>query len=89
MIHLVDAANRPIYADALGEMFRARKKHFIDERGWAALREENGEERDQFDDDKACYLLGFSATRALEVSNRLRPTADGSVIGDEFQQLAP
>lgn len=86
MIHLVTAANRHLYRDQVRELHRERRRQFIEERGWA-LQERDGGEYDAYDDDLAVHLVGFSASGAIEVGCRLRPTATGGVIPDVFPHL--
>lgn len=86
MIHLVTLNNRHLYHAELLAMHRERKRHFIDGRGWR-LQERNGGEYDRYDDDDACYLVGFDRAGQVAVSARLRPTANGGVILDAFPHL--
>lgn len=86
MIHLVHSANRRLYAEHLRQMHRQRHDHFIVERGWS-LTERDGGEYDQFDDDEAMYLLGFSPDGEVCVSARYRSTHSTSLIADIFPEL--
>ena len=67
MIHLVTLANRHLYVEAMADLHRLRRKHFVEERGWTLEIRDDGE-YDAYDDDAAAYLIGFSAQRAIEVA---------------------
>jgi acyl-homoserine lactone synthase len=90
MIHVVTAANRALYVKQLDEMHRLRWRFFIEQRKWtdlAAAQAEPGFERDEFDDDRAVYLLALGEDGAVNGSMRLRPTDDTSLIGKHFPHL--
>lgn len=90
MIHLVTAANRAAYARQIEEMHRLRWKFYIEERGWGRLREiqeVEGYERDEYDDDRAVYVMGIDADGGVTGSMRLRPTDDKSLLADHFPHL--
>lgn len=86
MIHLIHTGNRHLYEAQLAAMHAQRREHFIVERGWP-LGERDGGEFDEFDDENACYLVGFSADDEVAVSVRFRPTAETSLIADAFPHL--
>lgn len=86
MIHYIHRGNRHLYTETLAAMHRQRRDHFIAERGWP-LSEREGGEYDEFDDDAAAYLVGFSADEEVAVSVRFRPTAETSLIADAFPHL--
>lgn len=56
MLRLIDRRNSDNLADLVRSMHRDRKRLFIDIFGWD-LAEDNGEERDAFDDEEAAYLV--------------------------------
>jgi len=87
MIHLITAENRHLYGPQIEAMHRARAEYFVGGRGWTALRVENGQERDAYDDDRALYLVGFETSGEVAASVRLRPSDDGSVLSDIFPHL--
>lgn len=88
MIHVVTADNRHLYADALRDMHRLRRVHFVEERGWAAMTvREDGGEYDQYDDRRTVYLLSLDDDGRVGCSMRMRPAADGSVLTDIFPHL--
>lgn len=86
MIHLIHNRNRHLYSQHLEAMHRQRLEHFIRERGWG-LTERDGGEYDEFDDEEAIYLVGFSADGQVAVSCRYRPTHETSLIADIFPHL--
>lgn len=88
MIHVVTAANRHLYTEALEEMHRLRRVHFVEERGWAAMTvREDGGEYDQYDDGQTIYLLSLDEDGRVGCSMRMRPARDGSVLTDNFPHL--
>jgi acyl-homoserine lactone synthase len=87
MIHLITPTNRHLYRDVLEEMFRARTRHFVFERGWSNLSVEAGCEQDAYDTDQTLYLAGFDADGAITISARLIPADAGCVLADHFAHL--
>lgn len=87
MIHMVTGENRALYATQLAEMFRLRKVHFVDERGWTALTVQDGQERDRYDDDLAIYFMALDKLGRIEVCMRARPTEDRSMLTDLFPHM--
>src|ERR1700742_2143493 len=71
MIHVVTAANRHLYSEALAEMHRLRRIHFVEERGWTGLTVRDGGEYDAYDDEHAIYLLGIEANGSVSCSARM------------------
>lgn len=57
MIHLVNSENRHLYRSIIQETFKVRHEVFVEGRGWSALARPDKIERDQFDDEHACYLI--------------------------------
>ncbi len=77
------------YAELLVEMFRLRKRVFLDELGWdvAAV---NDEERDVYDNMGPVYLLWCSNDcRTLYASMRLMPTTGPTLLYDVFRNTFP
>jgi N-acyl-L-homoserine lactone synthetase len=87
MIHVVTAANRRLYADALRQMHELRRAHFVEERGWTAMTVRDGGEYDAYDDDQTVYLLAIEADGAVSCSMRMRPALTGSILADVFPHL--
>lgn len=57
MIHVVTAENINQYRDAMEQAWRLRHSVFVEEKGWSALRKDDGREIDQFDDMHAVHML--------------------------------
>ncbi len=87
MLHVVTAENRHLYRAQLWEMFRIRKRHYIDERGWAELWSFKGAELDDSDDERAVYLMALDRAEDLQGFVRIRPTDDRSILVDKFPYL--
>lgn len=87
MIHVVTESNRRLYADALREMHRLRRVHFVEERGWTEMTVRDGGEYDTYDDDQMVYLLDLDAAGQVGCSMRMRPALTGSALTDLFPHL--
>ncbi|HEX3701527.1 MAG TPA: acyl-homoserine-lactone synthase [Phenylobacterium sp.] len=88
MIHVVTAENRHLYGEALAEMHRLRRVHFVEERGWAAMTvRQDGGEYDEYDDAEMIYLLSLDESGRVGCSMRMRPAEAGSVLTDIFPHL--
>lgn len=83
MIHVVTHALRGIYAEQIAAMHRMRREVFIVARGWN-LEERDGGEYDQGDDDQAIYFMMLDEAGGLQVSVRVRPVLDWSILIDEM-----
>lgn len=84
MIHVVTHAQREVYADQLLAMHRLRREVFVGARGWRLQVREDGGEYDRGDDDKAIYILMLDRGGGLQVSVRVRPVMDWSILLDEM-----
>jgi N-acyl-L-homoserine lactone synthetase len=87
MIHVVTAENRHLYSRQLWEMFKTRKRHYVDERGWGELWQFSGAELDDSDDERAAYLMDLGPDEELCGFVRIRPTDDHSILVDKFPYL--
>ena len=87
MIHVVTADNRHLYARQLWKMFQTRKRHYVDERGWAELWRFGGAELDDSDDERAVYFMSLDSAEQLLGFVRVRPTDDHSILVDKFPYL--
>lgn len=83
MIHLVTQANAHLYRDELRQLYAARKAVFVDELGWQ-LRTRDGLEFDEYDDERAANMIGFSAAGTVVMGLRFRPADDRSMLVDHF-----
>lgn len=84
MIHVVTHALRGVYAEQLTAMHRMRHEVFIKTRGWK-LQERDGGEYDRGDDEQAIYLMMLDEAGGLQVSVRVRPVLDWSILVDEMR----
>lgn len=84
MIHVVTHAQRHVYARQLTAMHRMRREVFVETRGWTLQTREDGGEYDRGDDDKAIYFLMLDRDGGLQVSVRVRPVTDWSILLDEM-----
>ncbi len=90
MVHLVTPEHRCLYHDQLEHMHKLRWAIYVEERGWRALREKQaipGYERDEYDDERAHYLLAIDDDGALLGAMRVRPADDRSLLADQFAHL--
>ena len=87
MLHIVDQSNRIFYEDKIEEMFRQRHEIFVEWRGWKELDRGDGREVDQFDDDRAIYMMMIDGQDNLMSSVRFRPTDDTSMLEEIFPYL--
>ena len=71
------------------DMWRDRKKVFVDTLGWDVPVVENCFEIDQFDDEHAVYLVVSDADRTRHLASvRLLPSTRPHILGDIFPQLS-
>jgi acyl-homoserine lactone synthase len=87
MIHVVNQQNRHLYARQIWEMFVERRKSFVEGNGWDDLMVFEGAEVDDFDDERAVYLMALDDEGRLQGAVRFRPTDDKSILFDKFPQL--
>ena len=69
-------------------MHRARKEVFVDELGWK-LPVQDGMEFDEYDDDRASSVIGFTPNHDVAMSVRIRPADDRSMLMDHFSHVLP
>jgi acyl-homoserine lactone synthase len=86
-IHAVAAGNRHLYADAIEQHHRIRHDIYVGERKWTDLARPDGREVDQFDTEKAVYLLAMEGDRVVGGS-RLVPTLEPHLMSEVFPELA-
>lgn len=78
-----------LYQGAIASLHRARKLVFVDELGWK-LPVRDGGEFDEYDDDRAANIVGFSADGQVVMGMRFRSTDDRSMLVDHFSHaLSP
>jgi acyl-homoserine lactone synthase len=87
MIHIVNHSNRHLYARQIWEMYVQRRKSFVERNGWDDLMVFDGAEVDDFDDDRAVYLMALDEHGQLQGAVRFRPTDDKSILFDKYPNL--
>ena len=87
MIHIVNQSNRHLYARQIWEMYVERRKSFVERNGWDDLMVFDGAEVDDFDDERAVYLMALDDHGQLEGAVRFRPTDDKSILFDKYSHL--
>lgn len=88
VMHLIDAGNSHLYEPELQDLFLARKQIFADGFGWD-LPLRNGLDIDQFDDERARYLVAFDTRDNVVMAQRFRPADDKSLLGTLFAHALP
>lgn len=69
-------------------MHRVRADVFVKQLGWD-LRVTDGLEKDEYDDERASNMVGFSVDRRVVMGLRFRPADDRSMLVDHFSQVLP
>ncbi|WP_158502406.1 acyl-homoserine-lactone synthase [Vitiosangium sp. GDMCC 1.1324] len=87
-IHAIHAGNRHLYEEALEQHYRIRHDIYVGERMWMELERPDGREVDQFDTDKAVYLLGIEPGKGVVGGSLLVPTLEPHLMSDVFPELA-
>jgi N-acyl-L-homoserine lactone synthetase len=87
MIHVVNCSNRHLYRAQIWSMYQERKRIYVDGHGWTELMSFDGAEVDDFDDERAVYLMALGPTGELWGAQRVRPTDDRCILVDKFPHL--
>ncbi|WP_047862734.1 acyl-homoserine-lactone synthase [Archangium gephyra] len=87
-VHIIHAGNRHLYEDTIEQHFRIRHDICVGEMRWMELERPDGRDVDQFDTDKAVYLLGLEPERGVVAGSRLLPTLEPHLLGNVFPELA-
>jgi acyl homoserine lactone synthase len=88
LIHLISKKNLALYRDEITDLHRARAEVFVNQLGWD-LRVRDGLEHDEYDDDRASNIVGFSVEHRVVMGLRFRPTDDRSMLVDHFSHVLP
>jgi len=88
LIHLISPENAHLYSEEIKGLHRARKAVFVDELSWK-LPVLDGMEFDEYDDDRAGNVVGFSAEGEVVMGLRFRPADDRSMLLDHFAHVLP
>jgi len=87
MIQLIEAADRPAFESQLAQMYRERKRVFVDRLGWEVPVVAGEFEIDQFDTDRAVYVLALDPGGAQLGSARLLPSTGPTLLSEVFPHL--
>ena len=87
MVHIVTKVNKQRFASELDEMYRDRKRVFVDWLKWKIPTVNNTHEIDQFDTDDAVYLLETDGQGHHLASIRLLRTVRPHLFSEVFRQL--
>ncbi len=87
MIHIVNQTNRHLYGRQLWDLFVERRKSSIMRNGWDDLTVFDGAEVDDFDDERAVYLMALEDDGRLLGAVRARPTDDKCILFDRYPRL--
>ncbi|WP_313804312.1 acyl-homoserine-lactone synthase [Sphingobium sp.] len=88
MIHLISKNNCALYPDEIRDLHQARAEVFVNQLGWD-LRVRDGLEHDEYDDERASNIIGFSTENRVVMGLRFRPTDDCSMLLDHFSHVLP
>jgi acyl-homoserine lactone synthase len=87
-VHVVTAANRPLYLAELEEMHRHRHSVFAEHYGWTALKSADGLDIDEFDTPNTVYFLVLDEQGVLRGSDRVNPTWRPHMLTHLFPEFA-
>jgi N-acyl-L-homoserine lactone synthetase len=87
-VHVVTAANRPLYVAELEAMHRHRHAIFAEHYGWRALQSADGLDIDEFDTPHTVYLLTLDEDGALRGCDRLNPSWRPHMLTHLFPEYA-
>ncbi|ESY01360.1 acyl-homoserine-lactone synthase [Mesorhizobium sp. LNJC405B00] len=86
MLHIITSENADTYHVEMDEAFRLRHKVFVEEKGWSALRRDDGREIDRFDDENAVHML-FTEDGRVVGYQRMLPSTRPHLLSDVLPQL--
>jgi acyl homoserine lactone synthase len=90
MFRILQAPYRSADADLLDQMYRLRKRVFIDQLGWSLQHCSAGLERDRYDGMDPVYIVWTDErTGTLLGSTRLMPTTGPTLLYDVFSKTFP
>lgn len=88
MIDFVTAAERTRFAEPLRGMHFDRKRVFVDKLGWEVPVLDGAYEIDEFDNERAVYLLALDADKRRHLGSiRLLPTTGPHLLSEVFADL--
>lgn len=86
MFVFINNSNKNLYFDYYDKFFQVRYQTFIQELNWN-VPHQNGREYDQFDHDKAHYIVLFNEEKKVVGGIRLMPTSSAHMLRDVFSNL--
>ncbi len=86
MLHIVTSQTADLLREEMDHAFRLRHQVFVEEKGWAALRREDGREMDRFDDEHAVHMLYIEAGRVIGYQ-RMLPTSRPHLLSEVMPKL--
>lgn len=86
MLMTIDNSNRDTEGWRLEEAYRLRHRVFVEEMGWEALRQPDGRETDQFDDEHAVHMLLYEGAELIGYQ-RMLPTTRPYLLTEIYPQL--
>ncbi|MER9581161.1 acyl-homoserine-lactone synthase [Mesorhizobium sp. M0276] len=86
MLHIVTSANAQAYRLEMEQAFRLRHRVFVDEKGWSALRSDDGRETDRFDDTYAVHMLYVEQDQVIGYQ-RMLPSLRPHLLSEVLPQL--
>ncbi|MBZ9801125.1 acyl-homoserine-lactone synthase [Mesorhizobium sp. ES1-6] len=86
MLHIVTSENAETYRLEMEQAFRLRHRVFVDEKGWSALRSDDGRETDRFDDAHAVHMLYVEQGQVIGYQ-RMLPSVRPHLLSEVLPQL--
>jgi acyl-homoserine lactone synthase len=87
LVHIVTRSNKRLFSTELDEMFRHRKRVFVDWLKWKIPVVNGTHEFDRFDNEEAVYLLEIDKEGRHLASIRLLPTSQPHLLSEVFSNL--
>lgn len=84
MIRAIDSLNSREHADILDQIFRLRRKVFVEELGWRQFDVDGVYEKDKYDDSHAIHLASLTSDERVVGYCRLYPTALPHMLSEVF-----
>lgn len=86
MIDVISNLNQHLYHSEMEALYRFRHWYFVDRLGWEDIRQENGREVDQYDNENAIHLARFDHGRPVSYT-RLIPTDRPHLLSEVYPHL--
>ncbi|MCR9242078.1 MAG: GNAT family N-acetyltransferase [Rhodobiaceae bacterium] len=87
MLRVVTRQNASLYEDKLEQMFRLRHRVLVDIAGWEEIRQPDGREIDQFDNDLTTYFLILDDKEDVVGSLRMQPSLAPTLTSEVFPSI--